>query len=254
MAPKISIILPVLNAEPFLNAALASILTQTHQEWELVAIDDGSTDQSLHILERAAQQDTRIRVVRCSKNQGAFAARNTGLDVATGAYIAFLDADDLWLPTKLEDQLRFMQSMDSGFSCTSFDVISCRGARTGTRTAPPRITREQLLLCNTIGTSTVMISRQTLGNHRFPPLRMRQDYALWLTILTTHDACLGMDKNLTQYRRHTTSLSASKLRSMIATWRVYKTVPNLSLPRSIWSYVNYLARTSFKNLSISSRK
>lgn len=250
MTSKISIILPVFNAEPFLDETLASVLAQTHQDWELIAIDDGSTDESPYILQQAAQGDPRIHVIRHSESQGVFAARNHGLDMANGAYIAFLDADDVWGSTKLVDQLGFMQSAHSGFSCTSFDVIDQQGRKISARIAPARTTRDQLLLCNTIGTSTVMISRRVLGKHRFPALKMRQDYALWLTILTTYDACLGLDAHLTRYRRHAASLSGSKLRSAIATWGVYKTVPNLTFARSIWSYANYLGRTLVKNSNL----
>lgn len=247
MAPKISIVLPIFNAGLFLEQTLASVTAQTFKDWELIAIDDGSTDQSLDILTRAAKIDRRITVLTHEKSLHVYAARNTGIDHATGQYIAFLDADDLWSKTKLAMQLDFMREQASQFCCTSFDVINAHGHPIGIRSVPKYTNKSMLLLCNTIGTSTVMMTRALLGDRRFPPLKRRQDYALWLTLLGQDQNCLGFNEPLTQYRRHEGSLSAPRLQAIIATWRVYRTVPDVSFGRALWSYANYLVRTSIKN-------
>ncbi|MEN8833412.1 MAG: glycosyltransferase family 2 protein [Pacificibacter sp.] len=244
--PKISIILPVFNAERFLESTLETVLSQTFQDWELIAVDDGSTDRSAQILERAASTQSRIRVFCHPLRQGAFAARNTGIDHAKGAYIAFLDADDLWHPTKLAAQLSFMSRTGHAFCCTDFEVMDAQENTIGQRFAKPRVDKQQLLLCNTIGTSTVMISRALMQKHRFPALALRQDYALWLNILSHHPECTGLNAALARYRRHPASLSASIWRSALATWAVYKEVPNITWARSIWSYANYVVRTAIK--------
>ncbi|MFT6168327.1 MAG: teichuronic acid biosynthesis glycosyltransferase TuaG [Celeribacter sp.] len=247
MIPKVSIVMPVLNADQFLEHTLASVRAQTFQDWELIVVDDGSTDQSLDILRKAAANDSRISVLTHAHSRQAGAARNTGLDQATGQYIAFLDADDLWDQTKLATQIDFMTQQACTFSCTAFDVIDIKGRRIGTRSVPKRVAFNDLLLCNTIGTSTVMIAQDLLGTRRFPALKRRQDYALWLTVLSQDQDCLGLDIPLTRYRRHSGSLSASKLRAIVATWGVYKTLPGLGFGRALWSYANYVVRTSIKN-------
>jgi teichuronic acid biosynthesis glycosyltransferase TuaG len=241
--------MPAKNAESFIYESIASVREQSHTNWELIIVDDCSTDLTPEILNEAANADPRIHALKHAKPRGAAAARNTALDVANGTYIAFIDADDTWHTRKLEEQLRFMQAKDIRFSCTDFDVITFEGLVIGTRQCPKQATKTDLLLGNTIGTSTVMMSHETLGTQRFPPLTRRQDFALWLRILAAGEVCYGLNAPLTQYRRHEGSLSASRIKAALSTWAVYKTLPELSVMRAIWSYLNYLIRTSIKHVA-----
>lgn len=244
----LSIILPVHNAEPYLAATIQSVRAQTYTDWELLAVDDASSDQSRAILHDLAAQDPRIRVLGHATNAGAAASRNTGIDAARGTHFAFIDADDLWRPDKLARQLVFMQDSGAGFSCTAYRVVSVDGSPRTIRHVPPCVDQRALLLHNTIGTSTVIVSRDVLGAERFPALMRRQDYAMWLRLLGRGGTCEGLDAPLTHYRRRPGSLSASKLQAALSTWAVYSSVPGLTRRRAVWSYGNYLVRTTLKHV------
>ncbi|PTQ74991.1 glycosyltransferase family 2 protein [Celeribacter persicus] len=245
---KISIVIPVHNAERYLSDCLESVVAQTLEHFEICAVDDGSTDRSRAILEHWARRDPRIRYDCLPQRSGAAAARNRGIDMASGDYIAFLDADDLWHPDKLKRQLAHMRDTDSGFSCTAYERMDEAGKYRGMRRVPPHVDYNTLFLNNTIGTSTVMVRRDLLGPTRFPRLERRQDFALWLRLLKPGGVCTGFDEPLTRYRRHALSLSANRLRAALSTWRVYRTLPEISLRRALWSYGNYLFRTTRKHV------
>ena len=105
---KVSIIMPVFNAEEFLDASIGSVIAQTYDNWELLICDDQSSDNSVYIAKKQANKDSRIKILSNKRMAGAAGARNTCLEEASGRYIAFLDADDEWLPNKLEVQLKFI--------------------------------------------------------------------------------------------------------------------------------------------------
>ena len=119
----ISIVVPVYNAAPYIENTVQMVLQQTYQDFELILVDDCSTDNSVALLEELLEQrkDVRLRLVKKERNQGAAAARNTGLDMASGRYIAFLDADDVWLPHRLEAGLRFMEEKKAGFVFSAYE-------------------------------------------------------------------------------------------------------------------------------------
>lgn len=239
--PLISIVTPVYNAEKFLEETVGSIQNQTYQNWELLLVDDGSTDNSLQIAEDLAKTDPRINAVSI-KNSGAAIARNTGIDLAKGSYICFIDADDLWLPEKLEKQIKFMQEKNCAFSFTGYEFADETGKPNGKKVrVPATITYHQALKNTTIWTSTVMFNLQKLSKKdvSMPNVRRGQDTATWWKVLKQIDHAYGLNKTLSLYRRSTNTLSSNKLTALKRTWNLYRNVENLNFIKSSLSFTLY---------------
>lgn len=223
--PAVSVIMPAYRATATLAESVASVQAQTWQDWELIVVDDASPDTTGAVAAALALADPRIRVVRMAENGGAGRARNHGIGLARGRHIAFLDADDLWLPLKLERQLAFMASTGAALSYTGY-----WHEKQGRRRAiaiPARVTRTGLLRGNVIGCLTAIYDSAQLGRIQGPDLRMCDDYGLWLRILARVPEALGLSQNLAVYRRQPGSLSASHGRRLAATWQLYRTVEGL---------------------------
>lgn len=219
---------------------------QTHAAWELNVVDDCSPDETRAVVRGLAAQDSRIRLIEQRQNGGPAQARQAALDAARGPYIAFLDADDCWLPQKLERQLDFMRHNDAALSYTEYRRVSADGSRLGRLVrVPPRL-RYRDLLCNTaIATSTVLIDREKTG-----PFSMTEtfydDYALWLSILRNGLVAHGLREDLMRYRVVTDSWSRNKANSARWVWQTYREVERLSIPRSAWCFGNYACRAFIK--------
>jgi glycosyltransferase involved in cell wall biosynthesis len=208
--PLISIITPCYNSAPFISQTIESVLAQTYQNWEMIIVDDGSTDNSYDIILAYTQQDTRIRIYQMEQNTGAAVCRNKAIELSQGEYLAFLDSDDLWIPEKLEKQLRFMQENDCDFSFTEYEHIDEDGKPLGVKARViKRLTYKKMLLHDFTGCLTVMYKR----NKIFIPKvgNSIEDYTLFLAILKHTDKALGYPECLAQYRIHAKSLSGNKL-------------------------------------------
>ena len=237
---SVSIIMPVFNAAPQLPRAIASVQNQSFPNWELLVIDDGSTDGSAQVAAEKARQDPRITLLSLSANEGAAAARNTGLSAARGRYIAFLDADDEWLPEKLDRQLTFMRETGATLSYTGF--WRARGVHRTQVEVPPEVSRDTLLKGNVIGCLTAMYDRHFFGPVTMPALRMRQDFAFWLLLLNKTEIAYGLTQPLAVYHRHPGSLSSSFRRVMTANWILYRRHLGLPAPTALYYLANHLWR------------
>lgn len=256
-APSVSVVMPVHNAARFLATTLASVTAQTYTDWELVAVDDGSTDASAQILADLAVNDRRIRVLSSSANHGAAVARNRAMDAARGRFVAFLDADDLWHPEKLALHLGWLKVYPAALSFTAYlrENLGARpdgSARFDPIGVPDTVNRRQLLATNVIGCSTVILDRQTLGEMRMPDLRLRQDFAFWLTILQKmglQDAgpARGLPLALTTYRQHGAQVSVNKQQAARATWAMYRGYLGLSRFAAGWCFVRYALRGALRH-------
>lgn len=239
---RISIIMPVYNAAEFLEETIASVVGQSLTDWELLVVDDGSTDESLTILARLAAADPRIRLLTSGGNMGAGGARNHAMEMACGRWLAFLDADDLWHPEKLALQLAAMQENGAVFSCTAY---LRHNLETGQKTVigvPERASRADLLKTNTVACSTAMIDRTAFGSRRMQTLRRRQDFLFWLDLLTATPSVMGLPLVLMTYRQHGGSLSAAKGRAAASTWAMYRQSLGLPLLPALWYFGNYALR------------
>jgi len=235
----ISIIVPVYNAGKFIKETIESVLNQSFTDFELLLIDDVSTDDSEKIIKEI--KDTRIRYIKQSENKGAWAARNRGLLEAKGRYIAFLDADDLWDKDKLKKEYEFMQQEDAGFVFTGYEFADEAGKGTGAIVKVPHTLDFKHALNNTnIFTSTVLIDREKIGDDliKMPHIKS-EDTATWWRILMAGNLAYGLNENLVKYRRSAGSLSSDKIEAVRRIWRLYREVAGLNIVSSCLHFVSW---------------
>ncbi|HET7789082.1 MAG TPA: glycosyltransferase family 2 protein [Myxococcales bacterium] len=249
-APLVSVITPAYKAVGYLPATLASVQAQTMPDWEMIVVDDCSPDGTGGLLARVAREDGRIRAECATVNRGPGPTRNRALALARGRYLAFLDADDLWDPVKLERQIAFMEKERIAFSFSAYRVISARGEPLGVVDDIPALLGYADLLKNTIvGCLTVVLDREQVGEIAFPPLRSSQDLALWLAILKRGFVAHGLPEVLASYRIVGASNTRNKLGAARDVWALYRDVERLPLARRGWYFANYAVRGLRKHLS-----
>lgn len=239
---KISIIMPVYNAEKYLRESIQSVINQTYQNWELIAVDDGSSDSSRLVLSMYAQKDKRIVPIFSERNTGVGAARNQGIKNAVGRYIAFLDSDDIWLGEKLERQWSFMKEKGCAFTYTSYALVDEAGKPLNQNVKVPlTITYRQALTRTAIWTCTVMIDRKKIADFEMPILKYgAEDSATWLALLKKVPCAYGIQEELSLYRQVPGSLSHNLKARLIRHWILYRKVEKLGLLESIFNYIKYI--------------
>ncbi len=237
--PLVSIVMPAYNAEMYIEAAIRSVQTQTHKNWELLVLDDCSRDGTKQIVEKMAAQDSRVRLLCNEKNMGVARTRNRGLDLCRGDYVALLDSDDIWRPEKLEKQLALAKKENGDIVYCSYAIIDEHGNRKCEDfIVPPATSLKKLLAKNVIGCSTVMLSGKAVGEYRFPTDFYHEDFALWLDMLKAGKKAVGHQEVLVDYRVHSGGRASNKVNSAKRRWRIYRSFLGLSLVESSW----YLAR------------
>ena len=245
MEKKVSIIVPVYNAEKYIEETVASVRAQTFKDWELLLVDDSSTDNTAQVLEEMLKKepDGRIRILS-KENGGAARARNYGLAHATGRFVAFLDADDLWSSDKLEKQLAFMEEKQAAFSFTGYEFADENGRGTGKVVkVPETLVYKQALQNTTIFTSTVIFDTEKIKKENLEmPIIKSEDTALWFRVLRTGITAYGLNENLVRYRRVSGSLSSNKLEALRRIWNLYRKSEHLSVPYSIYNFVFWAIR------------
>lgn len=203
----VSIITPSWNCAKFVEETIQSILAQTYTHWELLFQDDCSTDNTKEIVLAYAEKDARIKYACNHQNNGAAITRNSALKRAKGRWIAFLDSDDLWLPNKLEEQLKFMVDNNYAFSYTNYNEINEQSDELGKSiTGPKHITKSGMYTYCWPGCLTVMYNRDTIGNIQIKSIEKNNDYAMWLQVIQ-HADCYLLDKTLAHYRKRIGSIS-----------------------------------------------
>lgn len=253
MTPLISIISPVHNAGKYIEDTIKSVLAQTEKNFELIIVDDCSTDDSVKKIE--GFDDARICLVRLNENQGAWAARNKGLETATGRYIAFIDSDDLWTPDKLEKQLKFLtekkkEDVKAGFTFTGYEFADETGKGLGKVVkVPKKMNLKQAFNNTTIFTSTVLIDREQVPDEliRMPHIKS-EDTATWWNILKAGHVAYGLNENLTLYRRSAGSLSSDKVEALRRIWNLYRQVGGLSVPASAFHFCCWAVTAVWRRL------
>lgn len=239
----VSIITPVYNVEKFIAETIESVINQTYKEWELILVDDCSTDRSAAIIKLYSEKDSRIKYHKLEKNSGAAVARNTALRIAEGRYVAFLDSDDLWENSKLSIQLDFMKKNNIEFSFTDYSLITEDGNsynKLNKTITVPKIIDYNFLLKNTIILcSSVIIDRNIVGDFKMPLIRAGQDTATWLSILKKGYKAYGLNENLAKYRQVEGSISSNKIKAIKRTWNLYRNIEKLGLFRSMYYFSCY---------------
>jgi len=240
-APAVSVVMPAHNAVRFIGAAIESVLAQTHADWELIVVDDASTDGTSNRARAYAERDARVRYISTTHNVGVAGARNLGLEMARGRYIAFLDSDDLWFPRKLELQVEFLDSSQGSVSYGNYVRIDEQGNVIGNVNAPARVDYRAMLRSNFIGNLTGIYRRAPLAALRFDAVG-HEDYLFWLNAvrLTGPAAAPPTEAPLAAYRVGPTSISANKFRAMKWQWDIYRKHLGLPLPDSLCLFPQYI--------------
>ena len=231
----VSIITACFNSENYISETINSVLNQTYQNWELILVDDCSTDNTISIVKEFMRTDRRIKLFQLTKNSGAAVARNTAIREANGTFIAFLDSDDKWLQEKLEIQLEFMKLNNYNLSHTAYELIDNQGNSLNKTITPAKtLSYNDMLYSNKIGCLTAIYNQGELGKIYMPLLRKRQDYGLWLKILRKGEKAYGLSEVLSQYRNTENSVSNNKLNLIKWNWKLLREVENLSFLKSVY--------------------
>lgn len=232
----ISIVVPVYKAEQYIEETMDCVRAQTYPHWELLLVEDCGPDHSREVIEQYIQRtgDNRIRLLTHSTNLGAARARNLGVNEAKGRYLAYLDADDLWVPDKLEKELAFLKEKQAAFVFTGYEFADENGKGTGKIVrVPATITYKEALKNTTIFTNTVMFDMEQLTKEQLQmPQIKSEDTALWWRILREGYVACGLDENLVKYRRVGKSLSSNKLEALRRIWNLYRKAEGMSVPDS----------------------
>lgn len=245
----VSIVTPVYNAEKFISETIDSIQKQTYKDWELILVDDCSSDSSYDIISEYMKNDKRIRYIKLEKNSGAAVSRNTGIKNARGRFIAFVDSDDIWLPKKLEKQVKYMLDKNIGFTFTSYRYMKEDGIKTNkVAKAPKKINYNGLLKNTIIGCSTVVLDRNIVGDFLMPLVKKGQDTATWLMILRNQKYAYGIEEVLVDYRLVGNSLSSNKIKALKRTWNTYRNVEKLNIFKSTYVFCFYVFNAIKKRL------
>jgi glycosyltransferase involved in cell wall biosynthesis len=229
----VSIITPTYNCGPFIAETIASAQAQTYTNWEMIIVDDCSTDNTKAIVDEIAEKDPRVKYYCLEENSGAAVARTRAMELAEGEYMAFLDSDDLWLPEKLEMQIAFMRDNGYAFSCTAYEQIDEDSNPLGRVIKTVKKTDyNRLLLDCPVGNSSVMYSVEQMGKFEVPNIRKRNDDALWLQMLKKEKYIYGMPTVLMRYRIRRNSISSNKLKVVKYHWIRYREIEHLNVFRS----------------------
>ena len=239
---KVSIIIPVYNAEKFIGKTIESVLNQTYKNWEMLIFNDKSKDNSLKIIKKYSEKDERIKVVDSKENVGVVAARNKLIEIATGEFIAFLDADDYWKQNKLEKQIKFMRKNNASISCTEYTRVTEDEKEINDIIIKEIITYEDMLKNNYLGCLTVIYNANKLGKRYFKERKKNEDYVLWLEIVKETKIIFGLKENLAFYRVLNNSRSSNKIKVAKDRWEVYRKIERLSLLKSIYYFLQYVIR------------
>lgn len=236
---KVSVIMPVYNASEFLVASVESVLAQSYPAWELILVDDCSGDSSYSICQRFAEMDKRIVCHQLPVNSGVAAARNKGIESATGHFIAFLDSDDVWLPKKLESQIAFLVKNNVAITYSSYYVINHSGETIAVYEAPAVLTYQKLLKSNFIGNLTGVYDVRKFGK-RFMSKHHHEDYIFWLGLLKEVPEARGLKIKLAKYRKTNNSVSANKFKAIQWQWSIYTRIERLGYLKSFYYILFYI--------------
>lgn len=236
----VSVIIPTFNVADYIGETIQSVLDQTYKNFEIIIIDDCSTDNTCDIVNTYAEKDSRVKCIRQNENMGAAVARNRGIEEANGRFIAFLDSDDLWDKEKLNIQINDMLTNNIAFSFSSYDFIDeDNNVIKGAIKIKRKFTYKDLLTKTMISTPTVVIDRNTTKNKLMPLRRTGQDYAYWMLLLRETDA-YGIVKPLVHVRKRPNSLSKNKIQNIKDVWEVQTVNEKISKVLATSHIVGYL--------------
>jgi len=232
----VSIIIPYFKKKKFIKKSLVSAIRQTYKNIEIILIYDDDCKKDLNYIKSLLKLDKRIYLYINKKNRGAAISRNIGIKLSKGTYVSFLDADDMWLPSKLKKQLFFLKEKNGLICHTSYQIIDKNDNIIGTRKAFNFCNYESLLKSCNIGLSTVLLKKCLLNNvkYRFPNIKTKEDFVLWLRILKGKNTIHGLNENLVKWKKLDNSLSSSTLQKIKDGFKVYNTFMKYNIVSSVY--------------------
>jgi glycosyltransferase involved in cell wall biosynthesis len=241
MNDLVSILTPTYNTEKFIRSTIESAKNQTYTNWEMILVDDASTDNTVAIIEEFVKKDSRIKLFKLPENRGNGFARNAALEKATGKYIAYLDADDLWFPEKLEKQIQFLKANNLHFTFSFYDSIDEEGNDLNRRVESPNpLTYKQLFFCNYVGNLTAIYDVDYFGKIILETSQKRQDWRIWLTILKQIKIAKPIPESLAFYRIRKDSVSSSKFKLIKHNFGVYREFHGYNIVFSVLLMMRFL--------------
>jgi len=236
MNSLVSIITPNYNASKYIFETIQSVINQTYENWEMIIIDDLSTDNSVEIIKQFQKKDDRIQLIELSKNSGPAVARNKGITYCKGKYLTFIDADDLWLPNFIETSLGFVENSE-GFVFASYKRLDeDLKPKHKNFIVPKKVNYTDILKSNSISCLTAFIDIEKLEKLKMPEIKYRQDMGLWLKYLRKVNYAYGIIKPLAIYRIRKQSHSRNKFNLIKHQWLFYREVALLSRVKSIYYF------------------
>ncbi len=247
MNDLVSIITPTYNSEKYIRETIQSVQNQTYPSWEMIIVDDCSTDNTIQIIEEIQKADARIRLVKSEKNAGPAISRNKGIERATGKYMTFLDADDIWFEDFIQNSIETIQKQGVHFVFSSYrradeelnfiytDFI-----------VPQKVTYTDILKSNSISCLTAFVDIETLGKKFMPEVYKRQDMGLWLKYLKEIPYAYGIQEPKAIYRIRKNSLSRNKSNLIKYQWQFYRNVEKLSVISSTYYMAHWAVRGFLK--------
>ena len=243
----VSIITPSYNSAKFIAETIQSVQNQTYSNWEMIIVDDGSSDETENVVLSIIENDNRIQFHKLSQNSGPAVARNTGIEKASGDYMTFIDADDIWFPTFIENNIKTIQKTGISFVFSSYrraneqlefvysDFI-----------VPNKVSYTDILKSNSISCLTAFLDIKKLGKKYMPLIRKRQDMGLWLNYLKVIPFAYGIQETQAIYRIRENSLSRKKSDLIKYQWQFYRQVENLNLFQSAYYMLHWMYRGFMK--------
>tara|TARA_Y100000590_G_scaffold469162_1_gene655245 strand:- start:7874 stop:8626 length:753 start_codon:yes stop_codon:yes gene_type:complete len=232
---KVSIIIPYYKKKKYIQSTLRSVLNQTYRNLEILIIFDEEKKNNINFIKNLCKIDKRIRLIINKKNLGAGNSRNVGIKKSQGTYLAFIDSDDLWGKKKIQRQLKFMKQKNCEISHTSYEIINENNFRIGYRKARDFNSLKDLLRSCDIGLSSVLLKKKLLKKGlKFPKLKTKEDFVLWLRIVSNGNKIFGLNQNLTKWRVSKNALSSSVLQKLIDGFKVYNSYMKFNFLVSIY--------------------
>jgi len=242
----VSIIMPAFNCKNFISESITSVISQTYSNWELVIVDDCSTDGTDKIIKKYVKSDSRVKYFKHDENSGAAIARNTAISKARGKYIAFLDSDDIWFTQKLKTQIKFMEELKIYFTCTSYNKIDENSQSLNQIIHTQESFDYEGVLKTCPGNSTVIYDAESLGKFQISNIKKRNDYVMWLKVIKQAKQLYGIKEVLSSHRIRKGSLSSKKKDLVKYHWKVYREIEGLSLIKSSYLVVYWIIVSLFK--------
>ena len=244
----VSVIIPYHKKRNFIKETIVSVINQSYDNLEVLIIYDDTNLNDLEFLQEISKLDNRIKIINNYKRLGAGLSRNKGIEQSNGKYIAFVDADDTWVPDKLKDQLSFMKKNDYQISHTSYYIVDEKKKIIGQRKARDLLSINEILKSCDIGLSTVIIEKKviTKTDTKFPQLTTKEDFVFWLSLLKKNYKFYAYDSNLTNWTDSKNSLSSSTIQKLFDGFKVYNYYMNYNMVKSMYYLIclslNYIKK------------